>query len=254
VNTSCRVRPAESIGLRESKRHGIFSQLSDTTAKNLVGIEVATHYPQGAVIHIEGQPPLGIFVVHDGRIKLSATSSSGRAMILRFVGPGKVLGLPETIAGIPYETRATASESCHLSFIERKQFLNLLSRHGDLAEQVIRELSDSYLSMIKNLRESGMTYFTSRKLARFLLSWCEVYGNGEDLAVLSITHEEIGQMIGASRETVTRLLSLFKKKRLIRLNRSMLYISDGAALQNHVDGLKLKLVFSRQTRPRVATA
>jgi len=155
----------------------MFCNLSDSATKNLDAIEVALHYPRRATIHFEGQPCRGIFVVCAGRVKLSATSSEGELRIFRFAGPGEVLGLPEAIAGKPYETRALASDPCLINFIERADFMSLLKTHSDVAAQVIRELSDGYLSLIDNMRESGLTRSTSKKLARFLLRWWEANGN-----------------------------------------------------------------------------
>jgi CRP/FNR family cyclic AMP-dependent transcriptional regulator len=228
---ACGLRFAENGGSHGRRHPRIFCNLSDSATKNLDAIEVALHYPRRATIHFEGQPCRGIFAVCGGRVKLSATSSDGELMILRFAGPGEVLGLPETIAGKPYETHASASESCLLIFIERTDFMNLLKEHSDAAAQVIRELSDGYLWLIGNMRENGLARSASKKLAGFLLRWCEANGNGESSARLTVTHDEISQTIGSSRETVTRLLSVFKKKQLIRLHGSSLLITDIAALQ-----------------------
>jgi CRP/FNR family cyclic AMP-dependent transcriptional regulator len=139
--------------------------------------------------------------------------------------------LPESIAGRSYETCAVAFESCQLDFIPRADLLNLLNQHNDAAAHVIRELSNGYLSLIESVRESGQTT-ASRKLARFLLRWCGANGDSESSAELTITHEEIGQAIGSARETVTRLLSVFKEKQLIRLCGSSLLIIDSTGLKN----------------------
>jgi CRP/FNR family cyclic AMP-dependent transcriptional regulator len=243
------------IYLREA-RQGFFCNLSATAAKDLIAIEIALHYSRHAVIYFEGQACRGIFVVSAGRVKLSATSFDGETMIFKIAGPGEVLGLPESIAGRSYETRAAALESCQLIFIPRANLLNLLNQHSDAAAQVIRELSNGCLSMIESVLENGQTPPASRKLARFLLRWCAANGDSESPAELTLTHEEIGQAIGSARETVTRLLSVFKEKQLIRLCGSSLLITDSAGLKSHALSLTHE---SRSTpglrlRPHIPTA
>jgi len=76
-------------------------------------------------------------------------------------------------------------------------------------------LSDGYLSLIDNVRQSGPMPSASKKLARVLLHSCGAYSDSEPSAALTVTHEEIGQAIGSARETVTRLLYVLKKKQLI---------------------------------------
>lgn len=228
-------RVVESASLAPPKSHRIFCDLSETAAKNLSAITATACYPRNAVLYFEGQQCRGVFVVLAGRVKLSTCSSDGRIMILKFAGAGEVLGLPETISGKLYEARAEATESIDVYFIERANFLGFLRQHGEAAVQVARELSEACHSLMGDVRAMGLTHSASKKLARFLLHWCAANGsrNGELFAQLTVTHEEIGQTIGTSRETVTRLLSDFKRRRLIRLQHSSLLIINSAALTNH---------------------
>src|ERR1700676_4236354 len=89
---------------------------SETTAKSLSSITAVDLYTRGAILHCEGHPCRGVFVVCAGRVKLSTSSSDGETMILKFAGPGETLGLPETIAGKPYESRAEATERAEVTF------------------------------------------------------------------------------------------------------------------------------------------
>lgn len=83
------------------------------------------------------------------------------------------------------------------------------------------------------MRSIGLSHSAGEKLARFILDWCAQHdkGNGEIRAKLTLTHEEIAQMIGASRETVTRLFADFKKKHLLEINGSTLVIRNKAGLE-----------------------
>jgi CRP/FNR family cyclic AMP-dependent transcriptional regulator len=205
---------------------------SETAAKSLRAITDVAHDPGGAVLHCEGHVCRGVFVVCVGRVKLSTSSSDGETMILKFAGPGEKLGLPETIAGIPYETRAEVTEPSEVHFIEQANFLRFLDQNGDTALNIVRELGAAYHSLMRNIRELAPTHSARKRLARFLLRWCAANSSldSHPSAKLMLTHEEIGQAIGSSRETVTRLLSDFKKNRLIQFRDSSLLITNRAEL------------------------
>jgi CRP/FNR family transcriptional regulator, cyclic AMP receptor protein len=224
------------------QRERVFGNLSETAVKNVDAIAVVLYYSRRAILYSEAQTCRGIFVVRAGRVKLSTVSADGRVLILRFAGPGDVLGLPESISGEPYAARAVATESSEVNFIGRRDFLRFLSQDGEAARQVIRELSDSYLSLVESVRDIALMPHASMKLARFLLQTYTRNGNGDDTAGIQpkVTHEEIGQILGLSRETVTRLFSDFRKKDLIRFYGSLLVITDSKALKNHAAGAPLK--------------
>src|SRR2546427_10146606 len=103
---------------------------------------------------------------------------------------------------------------------------------------MIRRPPRSTLFPYTTLFRSGLSGSSAEKLAKFLLDWSSQHGqqeqDGEIRLKLPLTHEEIVQMIGASRETVTRLLAEFKKKQLVRVKGSTLVIRNRAALENLV--------------------
>lgn len=176
----------------------------------------------------------GVFVLCNGRVKLSTSSIDGKTLIVRIADPGEVLGLPATITGKPYELTADAVEPVQANFISRTDFLNFLRDHGEAALRVAQQLGETYHAAIAEMRSIGLAHSAGEKLARFLLDWCASHGNGkgETSAKLTLTHEEIAQMIGASRETVTRLFTDFKKKQLLQVKGSTLILSNKEALEH----------------------
>jgi CRP/FNR family cyclic AMP-dependent transcriptional regulator len=210
--------------------------LSEATANSLRAISAVARYPRGAVLHCEGHPCRGVFVVRGGCAKLSTSSSSdGETIILKFSGPGETIGLPETMTGKPYEARAEVTEPSEIHFIERAIFLRFLSQNGDAAVQISREIGTLCHTLMGNVKELALRRSAKKRLARFLLRWCAARsgGDGYPAAQFTLTHEEIGQAIGSSRETVTRLLSDFKKNRLIHFRDSSLVIVNAPELIIH---------------------
>src|ERR1700691_5882884 len=114
----------------------IFCDLSHTALEGLDSIAAPATYPKGAILFVEGQEPRGVFVICNGRVKLTAGSADGKSLILRIADPGEVVGLPGTISGKSYEVTAEALEPIQANFIPRQAFLEFLKEHGQAALRV----------------------------------------------------------------------------------------------------------------------
>jgi CRP/FNR family cyclic AMP-dependent transcriptional regulator len=211
----------------------LFCRLSPPAVERLAAITSASSYPKGATLFVESQMPRGVFILCNGRVKLSTSSVDGRTLIVRIAEPGEVLGLPATVTGKPYELTAEVIEPTQANFIARENFLDFLREHGEVSVRVAQQLGETYHAAVAEMRSIGLSHSAAEKLARFLLDWCASHGSEtpEIHATLTLTHEEIGQMIGASRETVTRIFADFKKKQLLQLKGSTLIVRDKAGLE-----------------------
>jgi CRP/FNR family cyclic AMP-dependent transcriptional regulator len=211
----------------------LFCNLSRPAVERLNQIKSTATYPKSALLFIEGQLPRGVFILCNGKAKLSTASSDGKTIILKMAEPGDVLGLSATISNRPYEVTAEMMEPTQANFIHREDFLKFLKDHGEAALQVAEQLSSSYYSAYKEIRTLGLSGSASEKFARLLLEWSADSTNPNHVTV-TVTHEEIGEMIGSSRETVSRLFSDFKKKHLLELKGSTLIIRNKSALERMV--------------------
>jgi CRP/FNR family transcriptional regulator, cyclic AMP receptor protein len=212
----------------------IFCDLPASALQTFESIKYATAYPQGAVLFVEGQVPRGIFVLCKGSVKLSINSPNGRTMIVKLAEPGEVLGLSATISGKPYEVTAETIDPCQVNFVKRDDFLRFLKDDVEACFKVAEQLSDKYHNACQEVRTLGLSHSASEKLANLLLEWsCK---NGESAKAeprlkLRLTHEEIAQMIGTSRETVTRLFAEMKRRQIVQSKGSTLLIRNTAALR-----------------------
>lgn len=215
-------------------RHsGFFCDLPKASLDDLEKIKYASAYPQGAVLFVEGQAPRGIYVVCSGRVKLSTTSRDGKTLILRIAQPGEVLGLHATVSGRPYELTAETLQPCQLDFVRRDDFLRFLQNHADACLHAAQHLSQNCQTAYEMIRSLGLSHSVSEKLARLLLEWAtdgETTKDGIRIKV-SLTHEEIAQLIGTSRETVTRVLGEFRDKEIAQLRGSTLLIRNRPGLE-----------------------
>jgi CRP/FNR family transcriptional regulator len=212
---------------------GFFCHLSAGVLRNVDLVSHHTVMPAGAVLFVEGQTPRGIFIVCHGSVKLSTTSKEGKVLILKQAEGGEVLGLSAVISGTNYEMTVETAAPCQLNFIGRRDFMGLLQRESEVGMHAARWLSHEFQSAYRDIHDLVLARSSSGKLARLLLSCAPVAVKHADELYLraAMTHEEMAQRIGSSRETVTRLLSELKKKRLIRLEGATLVIRDRSGLE-----------------------
>ena len=211
----------------------LFCNLPAATLQTFENIKFATAYPPGAVLFVEGQQPRSIFVLCKGTIKISINSPSGRTMIVKLAEPGEVLGLSATISGKPYEVTAETIDPCQVNFVKRDDFLKFLKDDVDVCFKVAEQLSEKYHNACKEVRSLGLSHSAAEKLAALLLEWSAKSGETaerEPRLKVRLTHEEIAQMIGTSRETVTRLFADLKKQHILESKGSTLVIRNQAAL------------------------
>jgi CRP/FNR family cyclic AMP-dependent transcriptional regulator len=212
----------------------IFCDLPTTALQAFEQMKYATAYPKGAVLFVEGQAPRGIFVLCKGRVKLSICSTDGKTLILKIAEAGEVLGLSATLSGKPYELTAETIDPCQINFVKREDFMRFLRDHSEACLRVAEQLSDKYNAACREIRSLGLSHSAAEKLAKLLLEWTNKNGEAnktEPRVKLALTHEEIAQMIGTSRETVTRLFAELKKKQVVQSKGSTLVIKNKAALK-----------------------
>ncbi len=218
------------------RSRSFFCGLSQESIEAFDKIKHAAVFPEHAVVLAEGQSPCGIFLLCQGRAKLSTTSRDGKTLIVRIAEPGEVLGLHAVVTGGRYELTVETMQPCQLNFVGREDMLRFLRDHADASlhatQHLARDCSDSY----GVVRVIGLSHSVSERFARFLLDTSadgEV-SNGTVLVRLAMTHEEISQLVGTSRETITRLLSEFRRNAMAELKGSMLIIHNRPALKHLV--------------------
>lgn len=226
----------ESCIICKLRSDHFFCALPPAALEAFENIKFATAYPRGAILFVEGQPPRGIYMLCKGRVKLSVNSAEGKTLILKIAEPGEVLGLHACVSGLNYELTAETIQPCQVNFVRRDDFLKFLHDHGSACLQAAQHLSDNCHSAYDLIRSLGLSHSAGEKLARFLL---ELSAEGEQTneglrAKMGLTHEEIAQVIRTSRETVTRLLAEFKRKKFATLKGSTLLIHNKPELQKLV--------------------
>lgn len=219
------------------REHRPFCNMAPDAVSGLDAIRFTGVYPKGSLLFVEGEQPRGVFILCSGRAKLTTTSTEGRTLIVKIVNAGEILGASAAILDKPYEVSGETLEPSQVNFIRREDFLRFLGTYAEACMHTAQALSEKYEAAQREIRSLGLAQTTSEKLAKLILDWCvggEQTTNGTRLQVL-LTHEEIAQMIGTTRETVTRLLSEFKRKKLIQVKGSSLFVIGKEQMQDMVN-------------------
>jgi CRP/FNR family transcriptional regulator len=161
------------------------------------------------------------------------TSPDGKALILHIAEPGELIGVNNALSGAPYELSAEMLEPCQVNFIKREAFLRLVREHPEISAHVANQLSRDYRAACFQIRSLGLSRTASEKIVRFLLE-AAAKGKETNQGVrmnLALTHEEIAQIVGVSRETVTRTLTELRRKMLIAVKGPAVVIRNMPALE-----------------------
>ena len=159
-------------------------------------------------------------IVCTGRVKISATSTEGRRLLLRIAGPGDFLGLAALIQNEPCCSTAEAFEPCLIKSISRPDFLHFMALHPDVSRIIAHALAGEYNGAVLTARRLALHTSAAGKLASTLLDLARVddFNNTAELTglplsfLMPLTHEDLGSMSGLSRETVSRLLTRFRRE------------------------------------------
>jgi len=214
----------------------LFCNLPASALQRLNEIRSTAIYPKSAMLFIEGQQPRGVFVLCTGKAKLSTSSAEGKTVITKISEAGDVLGLSATVSNRPYEVTAEMIEPGQANFITRDALMQFMREYGEVAVRVAEQLSRNYYTAYEGIRTLGLTNSPAERFAKLLLEWANSSDSGNPVQVkLTLTHEEIAEIIGTTRETVSRLFSQFKKKQLLQLKGATLTIRSRAALEKMVN-------------------
>lgn len=190
-------------------------------------------YPKGAVLFSEGQPPRGAFLLCHGSAKLSISSAEGRTLITKIARAGQLLGLSSALSGHPYKATAETIEPAQVNFVRREDLLRFLEAYPAGYPSATRQLTEQCEADADHIRAIELSHSAAEKLANLIVSWCGRANDDQPCRCqMLLTHEDVAQLIGTSRETVTRLFKEFREKKLISTKGATLLVHDVAALKN----------------------
>lgn len=196
----------------------IFCELNAETLLKLEMNKSCNLFKRGQYVFHEGTYPHGLFCINLGKIKIVQSGETGKEQIIRFGKEGDVLGYESLLSGEKYSCSAVALEDSSVCFISRSFFLDLVAHNTKLATQLVILLANDLRKAEEKL--TGLAQKTVReRTAEAILFLKEIFGYETDNITINIniSREEFASLIGAARETATRLLSEFKDDGIVEL-------------------------------------
>lgn len=215
------------------KSKGFFCQPVGGDLEIFGSMLIPKTYPKGSILFFEGESAAGVYMLCEGKVKLSACSQYGKIIVLEITEPGDILGLSAAVSGVEHETTAEAVETSRVNYIETSDLLRFLRGHPEASLNAARQLSRNYQTAYRQVRSLGLSDSVADKLGKLFLDWSGNGSGGDGRVQMknAFTHAEMGEMVGASRETVTRALKYFRERDLITIKGSDLVIHDRQRLK-----------------------
>ena len=205
--------------------HQSFCDLPENIRTAFNELKTTVSYRKGEAVFDEGGHCHSVFAVCDGSVKLVTGSREGRVLLMRFALPGEVLGLAEAVLGSsPYECSAVAAEPSILAVIPRDTFMRFISSYPEAGVALTVALSEQYKFAQRETKFFGMGDRSATRLAQVLLEWSQRH------APLHVTHGDLAQAIGSTRETVTRILSSLAHVGIVERRDNEIVILDAEEL------------------------
>jgi len=217
-----------------------FNMLSPGALREFLATILPIRFPARAVLFQEEQECRGILFLLEGCAKISVNSVDGRRLILWIARAPNLLGLTSLLSGSSHEVTAETLDPCRVASIPRKVFLDFLKRHPMAYQSVARELSLEMSRACEQMRILGLPSSAAVKLAGLLFEWSEggrMIHEGTCVSI-SLTHEEMGECIGATRETVSRAMAELRQRRLIEMRGKTLIVPNRFALDAYARGVQ----------------
>lgn len=188
----------------------LFSAIADSDLELIASLLIERRFPRGTTIVEEGLPGDYMYVIREGRVKVTKISDEGREKILMFLDAGSFFGEMALLDRAPRTASVKTLEACRLLALSRTDFLNALRSSPEIAMGVIQELT----RRLRETNEQASSQSFQRVKARTKgllrrLAGEEPDAEGRRLTP-PLTHQQIADMIGTSRETVTRVVKDMK--------------------------------------------
>lgn len=189
----------------------IFSALTPHEQDEIALITTERHFARGENIYRAGDQAKALYVIHEGRVKISRLSPTGKEQVIRVLGPGDFMGELSLFSPQPIADNSEALEASTMCMIEGGRLKGLMTKYPAIALKVLEELSRR-LEHAENLIEDINLHSAERRLAQSLLRLADARGDVR----LQMTKGDFASQIGMTQETLSRRLAAFQEQGLIR--------------------------------------
>lgn len=218
------------------KSSPFFANLNDSELEPLAASLQRREFAKQVVIYDRGSPGHTMYIIESGKVRLFLLSEMGQEMSVDFLGPGDVFGELSLLDGLPRVRGAMTMEKTVVYTLRREDFLRHLEANPHMAVGIIGNLSARLRDALDSV-ESLAFLDVHGRVAKKLLELAEKHGVEEDGAVsidLRLTQQDLASLIGASRQTINKIMVSYRDKGWIRMEAEKVAILDSDALQRRI--------------------
>lgn len=215
----------------------IFEELAPADLAIIDQVTIERRYKKNMIIFMEGEPGEGFHYIKRGKVKIAQLTQDGREHIINILGPGEVFAEVLLFNRGTYPATAVAIEDSLIGMIKNSELEKVVTENSRIALQIIRVMSKKLLQAqkkIKTLALSDTFSRTAQILTRLSQQYGQETGGGVQIAV-DMTRQDLANLVGTTRETMSRVLSSLKKDKVIDFADQQIIIVDKARLDRYLD-------------------
>lgn len=212
----------------------IFRDLAPSVRAQIERTMTIAQYPAGHIFYSPDESDDRLLVLREGRVRLYKLSPEGRALTLYVIEPGAIFGELSIFEQWQHDSFAEAMTDCVVAVLGRAQMRRLMTEHPGVALRLMDVMSARLRSLERKLADIAF-HSVPQRLATILLNLadCRPAPPGDaPPAVVRYTHQQLAEMIGSYRETVTKVIGEFREARLIRVEEDVIFLTDVARLED----------------------
>jgi len=196
------------------RRLPLFAGVVDADLEHLAEKSITRHYNTGEIILREGDIQRSLMLILEGRVKVFKQTSCGRFIALDIMGRGEMIGDIAVFANKPCEISAEVMERVMVMVIDKEDFLAILHKHPNVAVYILSTIAQRARAMEESITDM-LAYGVTNRVVKVLRMLNQEFGNK-----LPMTHQDIADMAGTTRETASRTLERMKDAGILSYNRS----------------------------------
>lgn len=215
----------------------IFEELAPADLAAISEVTIERRYKKNMIIFMEGEPGEGFHYVKNGKVKIVKMASDGREHIINILGPGEVFAEVLLFNHGPYPATAVALEDSVIGIIKNMDLENVVAENSRIALHIIRVMNKKLLHVQLKIKTLALSD-TLTRTAQILIRLSHQYGRpvvGGIQIDVDMTRQDLANLVGTTRETVSRVLSSMKKDKVIDLVDQQILILDEKRLNRYRD-------------------
>jgi CRP/FNR family cyclic AMP-dependent transcriptional regulator len=218
------------------KKFSFFSELQEEDLEQIADISIERIYKKNLIIFMEGDPGEAFYYIKSGKVKVFRTYEDGREHIIHIFSKGDVFGEATLFNNVPYPASASVYEDAVIGLIKNEHLENLLKRNSELTLKIVKLLARKLVLCQNKIRDLTFNDVFSRTASQ-LLKLSKEHGRNEESGIvieIQLSRQELADMVGTTRETISRVISKFKKERSITERNDSLVILDENKLKSWI--------------------